>query len=109
MRHYYYSSFIALLVFPAEVIIKVLNNNAFIIGVERIGSLIKKYILRIFINGACNKNPLTLALADLQTIISDLCLKPQGQRHNKIVNVGNFTSFNKCYIIYRFTIKRNIL
>ena len=88
--------------------IQVLHDAFLIVGIERVCSLVKEYIVGILVNRPCNQDTLFLSLAQSHTITPNLGVELQRQSHHVILDASYLGSFQQPFLIYIAIINSNI-
>lgn len=73
---------------PAEEFGEVIHNCALVGCIKRVGGLVKHYVFRRTIYGACDKDALFLALAESEALVSDFCEILKWKCLYKVVYIG---------------------
>ena len=85
--------------------IQVLHDTSLIVGIERVGRLVKEDIVWILIHRPCNQDTLFLSLAQTYAITSNLGIEFQRQSHYVILDASYLGSFQQPFLIYIAIIK----
>ena len=89
-------------------LIQILYDGTFIACIQRICRFIKEDELRILIHSASNQNTLLLPLAQTHAVPANIGIELQRKSHDKALDVGDFSSLFKSFLINLTIIYRNI-
>lgn len=87
---------------------QVLHDASLIVGIERVGRLVKEDIVWILIHRPCNQDTLFLSLAKSHAITPNLGVELQRQSHHVILDASYLGSFQQPFLVYIAIINSNI-
>ena len=69
-------------------LIQVLHDASLVVGIKRVGCLVKENVVRILIDSSCYQNALLLPLAQSYAITPNLGVELQRQSHHVILDAS---------------------
>ena len=101
VRNYYYrAAFIEA--------VKIIYNLSLVVGIKRVGGLVKKDEVRVLVHGSGYQYSLLLPLAQAVPVMADFRVELQWQAHYVILNASRFRGFCHTLLVNVVVVNGNV-